>query len=74
MILTGRVTDSALAVGPLRAALGWAPDQLDEIACGVLAGHLLECGGHATGGYFAEPGWKEVPGLDAAEVGEHAEL
>ena len=74
VILTGRVTDSALAVGPLRAALGWAPDRLDAIASGVLIGHLLECGGHATGGYFAEPGWKEVPGLDdigfpIAEIG-----
>ncbi len=74
VIVTGRVTDSALAAGPLRAALGWAADEWDAIASGVLVGHLLECGGQATGGYFAEPGWKEVPGLDdigfpIAEVG-----
>jgi hypothetical protein len=64
VVITGRVTDSALALGPLMAAFGWRPDNLDAMACGVLAGHLLECGGQATGGYFAEPGWKDVPGLD----------
>ena len=74
VIITGRVTDSALAAGPLRTALGWAADEWNAIASGVLVGHLLECGGQATGGYFAEPGWKEVPGLDdigfpIAEVG-----
>ncbi|MGI4954027.1 MAG: acyclic terpene utilization AtuA family protein [Janthinobacterium lividum] len=62
VVMTGRVTDSALALGPLQAHFGWtAPD---ELACSVVAGHLLECGGQATGGYFADPGVKEVPGLD----------
>ena len=74
VIVTGRVTDSALALGPLMAQFGWDAGDHDALACGVLAGHLLECGGHATGGYFAEPGWKDVPGLDdlgfpIAEVG-----
>lgn len=64
IILTGRVTDSALALGPIMATLGWKHDDLQAMACGVLAGHLLECGGQATGGYFAEPGFKEVPDLD----------
>lgn len=64
LIVTGRVTDSALALGPTMAALGWRPGDHDAMACGVLAGHLLECGGQATGGYFAEPGFKEVPDLD----------
>ena len=64
VIITGRVTDSALALGPAMAALGWRRDDWDAMACGVLAGHLLECGGQATGGYFAEPGIKDVPGLD----------
>ena len=66
VVMTGRVTDSALALGPLQAHFGWtAPDAL---ACGIVAGHLLECGGQATGGYFADPGVpgdrKHVPDLD----------
>jgi hypothetical protein len=64
VIVTGRVTDSALALGPAMAALGWQADDNDAMACGVLAGHLLECGGQATGGYFAEPGLKDVPDVD----------
>src|SRR5947208_4145606 len=64
VIVTGRVTDSALALGPIMAALGWQADDNDAMACGVLAGHLLECGGQATGGYFAEPGLKDVPDVD----------
>jgi hypothetical protein len=64
VIVTGRVTDSALALGPIMATFGWEPDDLDAMACGVLSGHLLECGGQATGGYFAEPGLKDVPDLD----------
>jgi len=64
VIVTGRVTDSALALGPIMATLGWQADDKDAMACGVLAGHLLECGGQATGGYFAEPGLKDVPDVD----------
>jgi hypothetical protein len=58
------VTDSALALGPIMATLGWQPDDKNAMAAGVLAGHLLECGGQATGGYFAEPGLKDVPDID----------
>jgi hypothetical protein len=64
VIVTGRVTDSALALGPIMATLGWQANDNDAMACGVLAGHLLECGGQATGGYFAEPGLKDVPDVD----------
>jgi hypothetical protein len=64
VIVTGRVTDSALALGPIMATLGWSADDMDAMACGVLTGHLLECGGPATGGYFAEPGLKDVPDVD----------
>jgi len=64
VIVTGRVTDSALALGPIMATLGWQADDESAMAAGVLAGHLLECGGQATGGYFAEPGLKDVPDID----------
>jgi len=67
VVVTGRVADSALALGPLLHAFGWTRDDLDRLAGGTLAGHLLECGAQVTGGYFADPGIKDVPGL--AEVG-----
>jgi hypothetical protein len=46
---------------------GWQPDEWDRLATGTLAGHLLECGAQVTGGYFADPGAKDVP--DMANVG-----
>jgi hypothetical protein len=67
IVVTGRVVDSALALGPLVHAFGWRWDDWDKLAAGTLAGHLLECGAQVTGGYFADPGVKDVPGL--AEVG-----
>ena len=67
IVVTGRVADSALALGPLMHAFGWRDDDWDRLAAGTLAGHLLECGAQVTGGYFADPGVKDVPNL--AEVG-----
>ena len=67
IVVTGRVVDSALALGPLVHAFGWRWDDWDRLAAGTLAGHLLECGAQITGGYFADPGVKDVP--DLAEVG-----
>ena len=67
IVVTGRVADSALALGPLMHAFGWCADDWDRLAAGTLAGHLLECGAQVTGGYFADPGCKDVP--DLAEVG-----
>ncbi|MES2631579.1 MAG: acyclic terpene utilization AtuA family protein [Pseudomonadota bacterium] len=67
VVVTGRVADPALALGPMLAHFGWAMDDWDRLACGTMAGHLLECGAQVTGGYFADPGIKDVPGL--AEVG-----
>lgn len=64
VVLTGRTTDAALALGPLIHEFGWAEDDLDLLAAGTLAGHLLECGGQVTGGYFCDPGFKDVPDLD----------
>jgi len=67
VVLVGRTTDSALALGPLIHEFGWAEDDWDRLAAGTIAGHLLECGGQATGAYFADPGFKDVP--DLARVG-----
>jgi hypothetical protein len=67
VVVTGRVADPALALGPLLAHFGWADDAWDLLACGTMAGHLLECGAQVTGGYYADPGFKDVPRL--AEVG-----
>jgi len=67
IVVTGRVVDSALALGPLVHAFQWRWDDWDRLAAGTLAGHLLECGAQITGGYFADPGVKDVPGLP--EVG-----
>lgn len=67
IVITGRVADSALALGPLMQAHGWNDTELDRLAAGTLAGHLLECGAQITGGYFADPGVKDVP--DLAEAG-----
>ena len=67
IVVTGRVADPALALGPLAAHFGWAWDDLDRLAAGTLAGHLLECGSQVTGGYFADPGYKDVP--RPAEIG-----
>ena len=67
IVITGRVADSALALGPLIHVFKWKRDDWDRLAAGTLAGHLLECGAQITGGYFADPGTKDVPAL--ADVG-----
>ncbi|HEY5635889.1 MAG TPA: acyclic terpene utilization AtuA family protein [Burkholderiales bacterium] len=74
VILTGRVADPSLFLAPAMHRFGWDPADADRIATGTVMGHLLECGGQATGGYFAEPGLKDVPdfarlGFPFAEVG-----
>lgn len=67
VVVCGRVADASLALGPAIAHFGWAMDDWDRLARGTIAGHLLECGAQVTGGYFADPGRKDVP--DLAEVG-----
>ncbi|SCY93414.1 Protein of unknown function [Paracoccus tibetensis] len=67
IVVTGRVADPALALGPLVAHFGWDWDDVDRIAAGTLIGHLLECGSQVSGGYFADPGVKDVP--DMARIG-----
>jgi hypothetical protein len=63
IVITGRVSDPALFLGPLMHEFGWRADDWTRLGRGVLAGHLLECAGQITGGYFADPGIKDVPGL-----------
>lgn len=67
VVVTGRVADPALALGPLVAHFGWSWSDLDRIAAGTLVGHLLECGSQVSGGFFADPGVKDVP--DLADIG-----
>jgi hypothetical protein len=67
IVVTGRVADPALALGPMIHAFGWSPEDHDLMAIGTMAGHLLECGSQITGGYFADPGRKSVP--DPARIG-----
>lgn len=62
-VLTGRVCDPALFLAPLVHAFGWLPDDWDRLGQGTAIGHLLECAGQLCGGYFADPGVKDVPDL-----------
>jgi len=63
VVVTGRVGDPALFLAPLVYEFGWALDDWDLLGKGTLVGHLLECAGQITGGYFADPGYKDVAGL-----------
>ena len=63
VVVTGRVADPALTVGPLMAHFKKSWEDWDFLASATMAGHLLECGAQVTGGYFADPGYKDVPGL-----------
>jgi hypothetical protein len=67
IVVTGRVADPSLTVGPALAHFGWALDDWDRLARATMAGHLLECGAQVCGGYYADPGYKDVPAL--ARVG-----
>ena len=53
VVVTGRVTDASLVVGPAAAHFGWTRDDWDRLAGAVVAGHVLECGAQATGGNFS---------------------
>jgi hypothetical protein len=63
VVITGRVADPSLFLAPLVHEFGWALDDWALIGKGICVGHLLECAGQVTGGYFADPGYKDVPGL-----------
>ncbi|HEY8335180.1 MAG TPA: acyclic terpene utilization AtuA family protein [Tardiphaga sp.] len=79
VVITGRASDPALFLAPMIHAFGWAMDDWNLLGQGTVAGHLLECAGQITGGYFADPGFKDVPGLarlgfPIGEVGEDGSL
>jgi hypothetical protein len=70
VVVTGRVTDASLVVGPAAAHFGWGRTEWDALAGGTVAGHILECGAQATGGnysFFAEIDARH-PGFPIAEV------
>jgi hypothetical protein len=63
IVLTGRVADPSLFTAPLIHAFGWHMDDWATLGQATVVGHLLECAGQITGGYFADPGYKDVPKL-----------
>lgn len=78
VVITGRCSDPALVVAPLAYEFGWSLDEVDNIGKAIMVGHLLECGGQITGGYYADPGFKDVEepwnlGFPIAEVSENGD-
>lgn len=76
VVIAGRSTDSAMFLGPLAYEFGWAADDWANMARGIVAGHMLECGGQGSGGNF-DYGWQDVPRLEdlgypIAEVTENS--
>ncbi|WP_432002527.1 acyclic terpene utilization AtuA family protein [Streptomyces sioyaensis] len=70
VVVTGRVTDAALVSGAAQAHFGWRPQDLDQLAGAVVAGHVLECGAQATGGNYSffEAHDLRRPGFPLAEI------
>jgi hypothetical protein len=66
IVITGRSTDTALTMAPLRFAFGWKDDEWDRLAAGIIAGHIIECGAQASGGNCLYD-WRSIP--DLADVG-----
>src|SRR3984885_5470746 len=63
LVITGRAGDPSLFLGVLIHEFGWAMDDWTMLGRGIAVGHLLECAGQITGGYFADPGLKDIEGL-----------
>ena len=63
IIITGRVADPSLFLAPMIHEFGWSLDDYDITGEGTIIGHLMECAGQITGGYFADPGKKDVPAM-----------
>ncbi|WP_426954797.1 acyclic terpene utilization AtuA family protein [Muricoccus radiodurans] len=75
VVITGRAADPAMFLAPLVHEFGWSMEDWTRLGRGTLVGHLMECAGQITGGYFADPGFKDVPdlarlGFPIAEVTE----
>lgn len=66
IVITGRTTDTGLTLAPMIHEFGWKENDWDKIAAGTVAGHILECGGQASGGNFLAD-WRSVP--DIAHIG-----
>jgi hypothetical protein len=66
IVITGRSTDTALTMAPLRHEFGWASDSWDQLAAGIVAGHIIECGAQCSGGNCLYD-WRSIP--DLANVG-----
>ena len=56
LVVTGRVTDTGLTLGPIFHEFGWSPDDWDKVAAGTVAGHIIECGAQASGGNLSRAG------------------
>ena len=74
VVITGRTTDTAQFLGPLIHEFGWAKDDWDRLAQGIILGHLMECSGQVSGGNY-QVGWEDIPdlhriGFPVAEVSE----
>ena len=66
VVVTGRSTDTALTMAPLRHEFGWAADDWDKLAAGIIAGHIIECGAQCSGGNCLYD-WRNIP--DLANIG-----
>jgi hypothetical protein len=79
LVITGRVADPSLFLAPILYELNWSYQDYARLAQGTMVGHLLECAGQLTGGYYADPGKKEIPnvanlGFPYAEVTKDGEV
>lgn len=63
IVITGRAADPSLFLGPMMYEFSWSFEDTELLGKGTIGGHLMECGAQITGGYFADPGYKEVPEL-----------
>ena len=63
IVITGRAADPSLFLAPMVYEFGWSFDDTDLMGKGTIGGHLMECGAQITGGYFADPDYKDVPEL-----------